>query len=174
MNLYMLDRDTYQRQMKISQKVVLILFLFVSRFSQSGSFSAAKQRKIGAIFGMLHITFGLSFGIGYIRCFNKMAIILKCIRIPPSVFDVSIFEYCDQYFYHWRILIATPGKLREDRMAKAQKTTNTKPCISLIYLFHIYCTFIQGHRHVRCFNQMVNIFIIFIGSPLQSSKVQNI
>ena len=81
--LWQIPTDYASLRWQISQKVVLILFLFVSRFSQSGSFSAAKQRKIGAIFGMLHINFDLSFGIGYIRCFNEMAIILNCIRIPP-------------------------------------------------------------------------------------------
>ena len=34
----------------------------------------------------------LSFGIGYIRCFNQMAnIFLNCIQIPPSAFDFSIY-----------------------------------------------------------------------------------
>ena len=52
---------------------------------------------------------------------------------PPFCFwFFDIFQYCDQYFHDWRIFIATRWKLREDIMAKAQNTTNTKPCISYI------------------------------------------
>ena len=117
----------------------------------------------------------LSFGIGYIRCFNQMAnIFLNCIQIPPSAFDFSIyFNTVINIFMIEGYSLQLDESYEKIEWQKPKKRPIQSPA-SHIFVPHILHS--QDQLHFRCFNQMASIFIICIGipSPLQSSKVQDI